>query len=73
MGNALHTQRLARAVRQGHANDSGCYIATILQLLQHRPALLRSTHGALGGTVWHWAAAQGDVLLLQALIRLVIR
>lgn len=71
MGNALHTQRLARVLK-GHANDSGGYIAT-MQLLEQRPALLRSTNGALGGTVWHWAAAKGDVLFLEALIRLVIR
>jgi hypothetical protein len=72
MGNALHTQRLARAV-QGHANATGVDIATILQMLDDRPALLRTTHGALHGTVWHWVASKGDVLLLEALIRLVIR
>lgn len=72
MGNVLLTQRLVRAARSDQLNNSG-YVSSVLQLVQQRPALLRAKSAAVGGSIWHWAAERGNVLLLEELIRFVTR
>jgi hypothetical protein len=72
MGNVLHTLRLVRAARR--INDTwNDDFSSVLQLVEQRPALLGAKSGALGGTLWHWAAETGNALLLEGLIRLIIR
>ena len=72
MGNVLHTLRLVRAARR--INDTwNDDVSSVLQLVEQRPALLGAKSGALGGTLWHWAAETGNALLLEGLIRLIKR
>jgi hypothetical protein len=72
MGNVLQTQRLVRAARSSETHDSVA-VSSVLQLVQQRPALLRAKSASVGGTIWHWAAEKGNVLLLEELIRFMIR
>jgi hypothetical protein len=74
MGNVLHTQRLVRAARLSNVDGSDhSNINSALQLVEQRPSLLRAKSAALEGTLWHYAAATGNVLLLEGLIRIVTR
>lgn len=70
MGNVLQTQRLVRAVTDESTSSN---ISSVLQLVQQRPALLTAKSAAVGGTIWHWAAEKGNVLLLEELIRFINR
>jgi hypothetical protein len=72
MGNVLQTQRLARAARSS-SDDGNEYVSSVLQLVKEHPLLLRAKSRILGGTLFHWAAANGSVPLLEGLIRFIIR
>jgi hypothetical protein len=72
MGNVLLTQRLVRLAARSDASGN-LLLNSVLQLVEQHPALLRAKCAALKGTVWHWAASRGHVVLLEGLIRLVIR